>query len=55
MRHRVHPDDKPLLIHQGQYAGRPSTIRVRPEAGGRLWVGGSVATVSTGRFQAETR
>jgi trans-2,3-dihydro-3-hydroxyanthranilate isomerase len=53
MRHRIHPDDKPLLIHQGQYTGRPSTIRVRPATGGRVWVGGSVATVSTGRFQAD--
>jgi len=54
MRHHVRPDDKPVLLHQGQYIGRPSTIRVRPEPDGRLWVGGPVAPVATGRFQAET-
>jgi PhzF family phenazine biosynthesis protein len=54
MHHCVHPADEPLLIHQGQYTGRPSTIRVRPEPDGRLWVGGPVAPVAAGRFQAET-
>lgn len=54
MRHHVRPDDEPLLLHQGQYAGRPSTIRVRPEPDGRLWVGGPVAPVAAGKFQAET-
>jgi len=54
MHHGVRRDDEPLLIHQGQYTGRPSTIRVRPEPDGRLWVGGPVATVAEGRFQAET-
>lgn len=54
MRHQVRPNDEPLLLHQGQYTGRPSTIRVRPEPDGRLWVGGPVAHVAAGRFQAET-
>jgi trans-2,3-dihydro-3-hydroxyanthranilate isomerase len=54
MHHGVHRDDEPLLIHQGQYTGRPSTIRVRAEPDGRLWVGGPVAAVAEGRFQAET-
>ena len=54
MRHQVRPDDQPLLLHQGQYTGRPSTIRVRPEPDGRLWVGGPVAPVTSGRFQAVT-
>lgn len=54
MHHGVCRDDEPLLIHQGQYTGRPSTIRVRPEPDGRLWVGGPVATVAEGRFQADT-
>jgi len=54
MHHGVRRDDEPLLIHQGQHTGRPSTIRVRPEPDGRLWVGGPVATVAEGRFQAET-
>jgi trans-2,3-dihydro-3-hydroxyanthranilate isomerase len=53
MRHQVHPDDGQLLVHQGQYTGRPTTIRVRPEPDGRLWVGGPVASVAVGRFQAE--
>ncbi len=54
MRHQSRPDDEPLLLHQGQYTGRPSTMRVRPEPDGRLWVGGSVATVAAGSFQAAT-
>ncbi len=54
MRHQGRPDDQPLLLHQGQYTGRPSTIRVRPEPDGRLWVGGSVAPVAAGSFKAET-
>jgi PhzF family phenazine biosynthesis protein len=54
MRHQVHPDVGPVLVHQGQYTGRPSRIRVRPEPDGRLWVGGPVASVAAGRFQAET-
>lgn len=54
IRHEVVPDDKPLLLHQGQYTGRPSTIRVRPEPDGRLWVGGPVAPVAAGRFHALT-
>lgn len=53
MRHRVRPDDEPLLLHQGQYTGRPSIMRVRPEPDGRLWVGGPVTPVAAGRFQAE--
>ena len=54
MRHRVCLDDEPLVLHQGQYVGRPSTIRVSPTPGGRLWVGGSVAPVASGYFEAET-
>jgi trans-2,3-dihydro-3-hydroxyanthranilate isomerase len=54
MVHEVIPEDEPLLLHQGQYTGRPSTIRVRPEADGRLWVGGPVAPVAGGRFEAQT-
>lgn len=54
MRHKVIPDGEPMLLHQGQYTGRPSTIRVRPEPDGRLWVGGSVASVAEGRFLVET-
>ena len=36
MRHGVRPPGEPLLIHQGQFTGRPSTIEVRPEPDGRL-------------------
>jgi PhzF family phenazine biosynthesis protein len=52
--HGVRPGDRPMLVHQGRCTGRPSTIRVRPEPDGRLWVGGPVASVAAGRFQAET-
>jgi PhzF family phenazine biosynthesis protein len=51
IRHGLRRDDGPVLLHQGQYAGRPSTIQVRPASGGRLWVGGPVAPVATGRFR----
>ena len=52
IRHGVRPPGEPLLIHQGQFTGRPSTIEVRPGPDGRLWVGGPVAPVAAGRFHA---
>ena len=53
LHHGVRPRGEPLLIHQGRFTGRPSTIEVRPEPDGRLWVGGPVAPVASGRFQAQ--
>jgi len=52
LHHQVRPRDQTLLIHQGRFTGRPSTIDVRPEPDGRLWVGGPVAPVASGRFHA---
>jgi trans-2,3-dihydro-3-hydroxyanthranilate isomerase len=52
LHHGVRPPGEPLLVHQGQFTGRPSTIEVRPGADGRLWVGGPVAPVAAGRFGA---
>ena len=52
LHHGVYPAGQPLLIHQGQFIGRPSTIEVRPGPDGRLWVGGPVAPVAAGRFHA---
>jgi len=52
LHHEVRPRGEPLLIHQGRFTGRPSTIEVRPEPDGRLWVGGPVAPVASGRFHA---
>ena len=52
LHHGVRPSGEPLLIHQGRFTGRPSTIEVRPEPDGRLWVGGPVAPVASGRFHA---
>ena len=52
LHHRVRPDGEPLLVHQGRFTGRPSTIEVRPDTDGRLWVGGPVAPVAAGRFHA---
>jgi trans-2,3-dihydro-3-hydroxyanthranilate isomerase len=52
MHHGVRPRGEPLLIHQGRFTGRPSIIEVRPEPDGRLWVGGPVAPVASGRFHA---
>jgi trans-2,3-dihydro-3-hydroxyanthranilate isomerase len=52
MHHGVRPRGEPLLIHQGRFTGRPSIIEVRPEPDSRLWVGGPVAPVASGRFHA---
>lgn len=52
LHHGVRPAGEPLLVHQGRFTGRPSTIEVRPGPDGRLWVGGPVAPVAAGRFQA---
>jgi trans-2,3-dihydro-3-hydroxyanthranilate isomerase len=52
LHHRVRPAGKPLLVHQGRFTGRPSTIEVHPGPDGRLWVGGPVAPVAAGRFHA---
>ena len=52
MHHGARLRGEPLLIHQGRFTGRPSTIEVRPEPDGRLWVGGPVAPVASGRFHA---
>jgi trans-2,3-dihydro-3-hydroxyanthranilate isomerase len=52
LHHGVRPPGEPMLVHQGQFTGRPSTIEVRPGADGRLWVGGPVAPVAAGRFRA---
>jgi trans-2,3-dihydro-3-hydroxyanthranilate isomerase len=53
LHHGVRPAGEPLLIHQGRFTGRPSTIEVRPAPDGRLWVGGPVAPVAAGRFHAD--
>jgi predicted PhzF superfamily epimerase YddE/YHI9 len=52
MHHGVGPAGQPLVIHQGRFTGRPSTIEVRPGPDGRLWVGGPAAPVAAGRFHA---
>ena len=52
LHHGVRPADEPILIHQGQFTGRPSTIEVRPGPDGHLWVGGPVTPVAAGRFHA---
>lgn len=52
LHHGVRPAGAPVLLHQGQYAGRPSTIEIRQDQDGRIWVGGPVSQVATGRFRA---
>jgi len=52
LHHGVRPGGEALLVHQGRFTGRPSTIEVRPDPDGRLWVGGPVAPVAAGRFHA---
>ncbi len=53
LHHGVRPAREPILVHQGRFTGRPSTIEVRPGPDGRLWVGGPVAPVAAGRFHAD--
>src|ERR1700761_520617 len=53
LHHGVRRAGEPLVVHQGHFTGRPSTIEVRPGPGGRLWVGGPVAPVAAGRFHAD--
>ena len=52
LHHGVRSAGEPILVHQGRFTGRPSTIEVRPGPDGRLWVGGPVAPVAAGRFHA---
>jgi trans-2,3-dihydro-3-hydroxyanthranilate isomerase len=52
LHHGVRPPGQPLLVHQGRFTGRPSTIEVHPGPDGPLWVGGPVAPVAAGRFCA---
>lgn len=44
-----------IVIHQGRFAGRPSTIAVTPDARGELWVGGPVAPVARGVVDLPSR
>jgi trans-2,3-dihydro-3-hydroxyanthranilate isomerase len=53
LHHGVRPAGEPLLVHQGRFTGRPSTIEVRPGLDGRLWVGGPVAPVAAGRVHPQ--
>jgi PhzF family phenazine biosynthesis protein len=55
MRHHMHPSGEPVIMHQGRFVGRPSTMRVRSDSDGRLWVGGPVASVARGRFETDVR
>jgi trans-2,3-dihydro-3-hydroxyanthranilate isomerase len=41
-----------LQISQGRFTGRPSTIEVTRSRNGHYWVGGPVAPVAAGRFEA---
>ena len=51
--HGVVPDGSPLLVAQGRFTGRPSIIEVsRDPRSGHYWVGGPVAPVANGRFEA---
>ena len=53
LHHGARTGNEPIVIHQGQFTGRPSTIEIRPDPDGRLWVGGPVAPVAGGRFHAQ--
>ena len=53
--HRRRSIDEPFLVHQGQYVGRPSRMRVRVDEGGSVHVGGPVAPFSSGFIRASLR
>jgi trans-2,3-dihydro-3-hydroxyanthranilate isomerase len=48
--HDLATPDEPMVIRQGRFLGRPSTMSVDVDAAGDLWVGGPVAPVATGRL-----
>lgn len=53
IQHRIHPENLPVSIAQGRFAGRPSIMEVRREpANQHFWVGGPVAPVAAGQFHA---
>ena len=53
LHHGVQAAGEPVVVHQGRFTGRPSSIEVRQTGPtGDLWVGGPVAPVQSGRFHA---
>lgn len=52
--HQMRPAGEPFLLRQGRFVGRPSTIEIRPDPTGRVWVGGPVAQFASGHFTWET-
>lgn len=52
LRHGLASDGEPFLLHQGRFAGRPSTLRVQPSGTPQevrsVLVGGEVALVGRG-------
>ncbi|MGI8450521.1 MAG: PhzF family phenazine biosynthesis protein [Streptosporangiaceae bacterium] len=46
--HGLAAKDETIVISQGRFLGRPSVIKVTPDSGGNLWVGGPVSPVARG-------
>ena len=43
---------QPVVLHQGRFVGRASTITVAPDRDGHLWVGGPVRPVAAGSLDS---
>jgi trans-2,3-dihydro-3-hydroxyanthranilate isomerase len=50
--HELARPNEEIVLRQGRFAGRPSTMSVEPRADANLWVGGPVAPVARGRLDA---
>ena len=48
--HGIATPGEEIVIRQGRFLGRPSTMSIDVDASGDLWVGGPVAPVATGRL-----
>jgi trans-2,3-dihydro-3-hydroxyanthranilate isomerase len=52
LEHRLAEPNEEILLHQGRFVDRASTMSVTVRANGQLWVGGPVAPVASGRLDA---
>jgi trans-2,3-dihydro-3-hydroxyanthranilate isomerase len=48
----LHPPGSTMVVHQGRFLGRPSTMRVRRDEGGAMWVGGPVVPFGSGTLES---
>jgi len=46
------PPGSTMVVHQGRFLGRPSTMRVRRDESGAMWVGGPVVPFGSGMLES---